>query len=463
MLIQFAAKNLFTKKRASLVSIAGISISIALLIATILILKNAQESFAKPLENAGADMVVQLQGEPCVWSIVKLPTNLNPISLHIVDKIASLDKVHSAGGSLITWAFSSPPPIQIQEKKSQSETQELQNVLVGLDKGELDGSPCDYAPPGSFCEYGGGGTSAPGVPTDFRPIVVVGVDPELKNIGPIKKTDLDSIEGRFFTKEDNYVTILDRDFARTRDLKLNDIINLGQRHFIIVGILDSGRDAKIAGAQAFIPLKTAIETTGRGDIVDIIFIKLKGNADPEAVRKKIKTILPENATITSSSDYLSTIAGFSNFTHGFSLSIFAIVILIALLLTIKTSFASVLERTSEIGVLKGIGWRNKDITKLILIENLIVGLTAGTIGSVVGVVASLVYKANLSSVLPYYLNPYPPCSQYLVKSSIQTPMTFPWTIFLYAILGAIAIEAFSGALALRRVLKLSPAEAMRKF
>ena len=463
MLMQFAAKNLFTKKRASLVSIAGISISIALLIATILILKSAQESFAKPLESAGADMVVQLQGEPCVWSVVKLPANINPIPIHIVDKIKTLDGVHSAGGSLITWAFSSPPPIQVQETKSPLETQEIQNIMAGLARGELEGEPCDYAPPGSFCDAGGGETFTPGAPTDFRPIVVAGIDPELENIGPIKKTDLDSMEGRFFTKEDNYVTILDRDFARTGDLKLNDNINLGQRHFIVVGILDSGRDAKIAGAQAFIPLKTAIEMTGRGDIVDIIFVKLKGNVDPNEVRKKIEAILPENATITSSNDYLSTIAGFANLTQGLSLSIFAIVILISLLLTIKTAFASIFERSSEIGILKGIGWRNKDITRLITIENLIIGFLGSIIGSIVGIVASLIYKANLSSVLPYYLNPYPPCSQYLAKSSIQISTPLSINIFLYVILGVVIIKIISSILALTKVLKLSSAEAIKKI
>lgn len=459
MLLRFAVKNLVTKRRATLTSLAGIIISTALLVSIILILKSAQKSFAKPLEDAGADMIIQLRGEPCVWSVVKLPSNLNPIPLETVDKIKSLDEVDSAEGSLITWAFSNPPPHTQSQGIQPHSGMNPNEVMAGIESGKLKGEPCDYGPAGSFC--GSGEPSSMG--SDFSPIVVAGISAEMQDIGPIKSSDLKNIEGSFFSKDDTYAAILDKDFARTRNLKLGGGIDLGQRYFKVIGIIDPGRDAKIAGAQAFIPLKTATEMTNRGNIVDIIFVKLKGNADSEAVKQKIKPLVSENVTITTSNDYLSSIAGFSNLTHGLALAIFFIVILMTFLYIAKISFGSVLERSTEIGILKAIGWQDRNIKALIGIENFILGLAGGIIGSIFGYAASHIYKLNLSSSLPYYLNPYPPCSQFIAKTSIQTTIPFSADIFIYAALLSISIVTLSGFFASKKILTLTPAEALRRI
>ncbi len=456
MFFKLAIKNLFSRRRNLYVSLAGISISIALLVAILLILKGAQESFAKPLEDSGADMIVQLQGEPCVWSPVKLPLSLNPIPIESVKKINELEEVEAAEGSLIAWAFSNPPSGKIQNAPSHGESQE---ILAAINSGELEGQPCDYGPEGSFCDDGSPVSGS----SEFRPIVVAGIDPKLKNIGPIKKDDLETLKGEFFSETDSYVAILDKDFARTRNLDLGDGFDLGQVYFRVKGIINPGRDAKIAGAQAFIPLKTAIEMTNRGNIVDIVFVKLKNEANPDSVEEKIKNIISENVTITSSDDFLSVIAGFSRFTQGLGLAILIIVVLAALLYISKTAFGTVLERSNEIGVLKGIGWQNKNIIKLILAEHLILGLAGGVIGAIIGYIASLVYKANLGAVIPYYLNPYPPCSQYLAKSSIDTTIPFSPHIFLIGIILSVAILELAGLFAVKKVLKLTPADAMRKI
>ena len=460
MLIKFSVKNLFTRRRRSITCLAGISISIALFISIILVLKNAQSAFIKPLQEAGSDMIVQLQGEPCVWSIVKLPTNLNPIPLQVVAKIKSLNEVITADGALITWAFSAPGEYRQQRAQSPIVTSRNDTSQPAKNKSS-GGQPCNTGTPGSFCETG----EHPAKPADFKPIVVVGVNPESGEIGPIKKSEVKNIQGRSFTKDDNYVAILDKDFARTRGLKVGDSIDIGQRlDNIIVGIIDSGYDARVAGAQIFIPLKTAIEMTGRGDIVDIIFVKLKGGVDVNAVKQKIRKILGnDSATITTSEDYLSSVAGLSNLAHGLMLAVFFIVILISFLFISKTAFTSVLERSSEIGVLKAVGWRNQDVMRLIVLENSILGFLGGLIGSVLGYLVSFIYKANLSSALPYYLNPYPPCSQYLVKTLPSPNYGFPISIFLSTILLAVVIQVLSGVLAIRRVLKLWPIDAAMKL
>jgi ABC-type antimicrobial peptide transport system permease subunit len=466
MLIKFSIKNLLTRRRRSLVSLAGISISIALFISVILILKSAQGAFKKPLQDAGSDMIVQLQGEPCVWSMVKLPTDLNPIPLKLVDKIKSLDEVVAVDASLITWAFSVHSQAEVQ-KMQDSTGVSHENIPAPKEGKNSTGEPCETGPVGSFCATGehGGSPANAGSPANFSPIVVVGVNPEPGELGPIKKSDLKNIQGRYFTKEDNYAVILDKDFARTRNLKLEDDIDIGKKLANkVIGIIDPGYDAKISGAQIFVPLKVAIEMTGRGDIVDIIFVKLKGGVDTSVVKQKIKKALAnDSVTITTSKDYLSSVAGFSLLAQGLMLAIFFIVILISFLFIAKTAFGSVLERSGEVGTLKAIGWRNRDIINLIIIENSLLGFLGGLIGSVLGYLASFIYKINLASALPYYLNPYPPCSAYLVKTLTTPRPGFSVSIFLLTILLAVAIQSLSGLLATIRILKLTPADATRRL
>lgn len=465
MIIKFALKNLIAKQRSSLVSFIGVLISVALIVSTILILKLAQKSFAGPLENAGADMIVQLEGEPCVWSIVKLPANINPIPLEVVNKIKALGNVKSAEGVLITWAFSNPPLPQASPAQSNTDMQP-HKVLQDISSGNLKGEPCDYGPVGSFCEDTKPGTGMNNQ-IDFRPMVVTGINPETIVIGPIKESDLNSLQGRFFTKDDDFVTILDKDFTRTRNLKIGKYIDIGKYSFKVIGIIDSGYDAKIAGAEAFIPLKTAIEITGRGDIVDMIFVRLKSIAGIDTVKEEIKKILhDENVTITTSNDYISIVAGVSKFIQQLMLVMFFIVILMSFLFIVKIAFGSVLEQAKEIGILKAIGWQDRSVISLMIIENSILGFIGGVAGSIFGLVISYLYKANLTSLLPYYLNPYPPCSQYLVKNSIKSssiPMLDIIGIFVSVILAVMLIEVAMGFIASKKVLKLTPADAINRL
>ncbi|MDD5505382.1 MAG: ABC transporter permease [Candidatus Omnitrophica bacterium] len=459
-LLNFSVKNILTRSRRSFVCLAGISISIALFISVILVLKSAQSAFRKPLAEAGADIIVQLQGEPCVWSIVKLPTDLNPIPYKLIEKIKSIKEVIAVDGSLITWAF----PISSQSGMQglpDSPPVSLKEPALPKEGNASAGAPCETGPPGSFCATG---EASAGL-SNFSPIVVVGINPEPGELGPIKNSDLKNIQGRYFVKEDNFAAILDKDFARTRNLKLEDRIDIGPRlGNKVIGIIDSGYDAKISGAQVFVPLKVAMEMVGRGDVVDIIFVKVKAGADLEAVKQKIKKALAnESLTITTSKDYLSSVAGFSLLAQGLMLAIFFIVILISFLFIAKTAYGTVLERSGEIGTLKAVGWRNRDIIKLIILENSILGFFGGLLGSILGYLASFIYKINLPSTLPYYLNPYPSCSQYLVKTLAVPGSGFSISIFLPTILLAVVIQSLSGLFATIRILKLTPADATRRL
>jgi ABC-type antimicrobial peptide transport system permease subunit len=84
---------------------------------------------------------------------------------------------------------------------------------------------------------------------------------------------------------------------------------------------------------------------------------------------------------------------------GISLLVSAIMILVVL-------YISVVERTKEIGVLKAIGARRKDIKRIFTAEAFLIGLTSGLIGvgtayglsKIINIVTDNMYQVNVVSV-----------------------------------------------------------------
>jgi len=70
----------------------------------------------------------------------------------------------------------------------------------------------------------------------------------------------------------------------------------------------------------------------------------------------------------------------------------------AVMISIITSI-SVLERTKEIGILRSIGARKKDVTRLFNAENVLLGLTAGTIGVLITLVLSIPINLILGALV----------------------------------------------------------------
>ena len=99
--------------------------------------------------------------------------------------------------------------------------------------------------------------------------------------------------------------------------------------------------------------------------------------------KKLQNDEDSNITIKTR-DYLETItASFSTITNTFStiLLVFAFVsILISVILTAILTYISVVERKREIGLLRSLGARQRDISYMFIVEAIIIGIVAGLLG-----------------------------------------------------------------------------------
>ncbi|SIO12784.1 ABC-type lipoprotein export system, ATPase component [Carnobacterium alterfunditum] len=122
---------------------------------------------------------------------------------------------------------------------------------------------------------------------------------------------------------------------------------------------------------------------------------------------------------------------------GISLVVSAIMILTVL-------YISVVERTKEIGVMKAIGARNKDIKRIFTAEAFLIGLFSATFGVVI------------ASILEYFANNL--TFKYFDVNMIDITPTF----ILSGMLISILISMLAGVLPASKAAKLDPVEALKR-
>jgi ABC-type antimicrobial peptide transport system permease subunit len=109
--------------------------------------------------------------------------------------------------------------------------------------------------------------------------------------------------------------------------------------------------------------------------------------------------------------------------------------------------AAVRERRREIGVLKAVGARDRDVLRTFLIEAGVMGALGGLIGSILG----LAVARAVAAVVDGYLT-----SQGL--AGVQVGM--PYRLGLAAVAGSVVLALLGGALPARRAARLPAREAV---
>ncbi len=105
---------------------------------------------------------------------------------------------------------------------------------------------------------------------------------------------------------------------------------------------------------------------------------------------------------------------------------------------------SVMERTREIGIMKAIGAKNKDILALFLVESSTISLIGGILGVFVGVIISMVANSLISKFVIVNM------------SLIIAPQVLLGGVIISLITGIIG-----GLYPARRAAKMKPVEALR--
>lgn len=154
----------------------------------------------------------------------------------------------------------------------------------------------------------------------------------------------------------------------------------------------------------------------------------------------VSTFADEKAVVQAGINAIS--AGLAGF--GF------LTLLAAVFGIINTQYISVLERTSQIGLMKSLGMRKSDVSKLFRYEAALIGLIGGIIGVVVA------YGIT-------FLNPVIKNALKLQNTAgVDTNLLQPhWLAWILLVLVLMIISILSGYLPARKAAKMNPIEALR--
>lgn len=165
---------------------------------------------------------------------------------------------------------------------------------------------------------------------------------------------------------------------------------------------------------------------------------------PEDVKKSLESAGYPSQTARDVQNLLFTIV---NTIQGIVIGFGVLALLVSVFGIINTQYISVLERTQQIGLMKALGMRNKDVAKLFRYEAAWIGFLGGVIGSCVAVIAGTA------------LNPW--ITEQLSLGDGNYLLVFQPLPIVVLIVILMLIAVIAGYFPARKAAKLDPIEALR--
>ena len=265
-------------------------------------------------------------------------------------------------------------------------------------------------------------------------------------------------EGRNLRDNDKFSALIGISFVEKqllgKNLKLRGKIKINNQEFTIVGILrktgDPGRDNSI-----FIPEDTLRDIFNEPDKIDTIMVKVANVEDIKIIADKVESDLrrfrnvkkdEEDFDVQTPEQLLGSFSDLLNIVQSVLIGIAAISLLVGGIGIANTMYTAVIERTKEIGIMKSVGAQNKDILLIFVIESGLLGAIGGLIGVVIGFGLSKSVELIARNVL----------GTNLIEAY------FSYSLFFGALLFSFFIGALFGMMPARQAASLQPVEALRK-
>ena len=290
---------------------------------------------------------------------------------------------------------------------------------------------------------------------------ILGVTPDYASVRKITVT-----QGSFITQEqlDNRSTVavigvgIADDLFNTRVNLLGDKVRIDDMVYTVIGVLKETGGSSFGSEdyQIFIPLTTAqSRLVSRSDVkneVSTISVSAVSTDAMNTAISEITSILRARHKITSDTNDFRVLSqesltqAASSITGVLTLflgGIGGISLLVGGIGIMNIMLVSVIERTREIGLRKAVGARKRDILSQFLIESLIIGVAGGLIGILLGSLISFLI-GRIATTSGTNLNPV------VSLGSI-----------LLATLFSIAVGLIFGLYPANRAANLEPVEALR--
>ena len=397
--------NLLHRKLRSWLTMIGIFIGIAAVVALISLGQGMKEAIGNVFLNIGADKLAVMAKSSSQFSGPPGSSAASNLTTHDVDVIKRVKGVDEVGARLIKPAkLEFNKEVKFYFAASMPEEEEGRKLITEFNRYETE--------QGRLLKKG----------DKFR--VFIGNNVANKGVFTKKKIELGN------------------------KIKINDI------EFEVVGILKKTRNPQqdrvvIAPEDA---LREALKIDKKK--VDVIAVKVQRGVDINKVADEIEKSMRrdrglkighEDFQVQTPQQILSTLDSILTIVEVVLIGIASISLLVGGIGIANTMYTAVIERTKDIGIMKSVGAQNKDILIIFVIESGLLGLVGGAIGIAIGILLSKIVE---------FLS-----FQFLGTSLIKA--FFPWYLIVGSLLFSFLVGTISGFFPARQAAKLKPVDALR--
>ena len=234
--------------------------------------------------------------------------------------------------------------------------------------------------------------------------------------------------------------VISKSLADTYNYKVGSNITVKNQKMTVTGITNEGEDN--GAGYVFIDVNKALPLNNN----KVTSITANTKADPDTVKNQIESSVNGTSALTKS-DYTKQIDSIMQTVTLFVGAIASVALLVGVISIVNIMLVNVSERTREIGVLKAIGFKNKEILGSILTEAGFLGLISAIVGVIV---AAVLLQLGIMYFAPQY-----------GLANLKLVQMLPLWLVAAVIGGATVLSILAGLYPAWRASKLNVVEALR--
>ena len=284
---------------------------------------------------------------------------------------------------------------------------------------------------------------------------ITGVDPQVWRYMTTLKTQ----SGRLLEPSDKYVAVIGSGVASgiyKQDIGVNQVITINGKAVRVVGIL--AEEGGHGDRSIYMPIDGAVTliTDAKENVYDSITVKARSEDLVDNLSENIVNKLmvsrhinkkdDRDFSVTASKSMAESVTEMTSSMTLFLGAIAAVSLLVGAVGIANTMFTSVLEKTKEIGTMKAIGAKNRDILMIFLFNSAMVGLVGGILGDILGACVSTLF---------------PMIGVTMMRSGSGTGISLSPHLMAFGLILAVLIGVVSGVVPAYRASKLKPVDALR--
>jgi putative ABC transport system permease protein len=264
--------------------------------------------------------------------------------------------------------------------------------------------------------------------------------------------------GRMLEIGESGKVVIGADFVRrnllNQEITVGKTLQINGEDYRIVGILKP-LGSPTDDASVYLNDKDARELLNIPERVDYIYVKVGSGEDPIVVADSIERALrrernvekgKEDFSVQTFNQLIDTFNIVFGIVQAVVLGIAGISLLVGGIGIMNTMYTAVLERTKEIGIMKAIGAKNSDVMLIFLIESGMLGTVGGAIGIVIGMGLGKLVEIGATQAL----------------GTAMLRAYFPLYLIVGTLLFSFIVGSVSGLFPAMQAARMEPVEALKK-